>query len=286
MGLLMSLSSSTTPAFAPPENEGRRNADGIIIHDAAGMDGMREAGRLAALALDEMVALVRPGITTDELDAHVMAFAEKHDAIPAPLNYRGFPKAICTSLNHVVCHGIPGERVLKEGDILNIDITLIKNGWHGDTSRMFWVGDVSVMAQKLTRATFEAMHKGISAVRAGGHVGDIGAAIETHAKACGMTAVEEFTGHGLGRIFHDEPAIYNHGAVGTGAKLAPYMFFTVEPMLNAGRADVKVLADGWTAVTRDRSLSAQFEHSVGITPEGTCEIFTLSPGGFHCPPYD
>ncbi len=267
------------------EAGGHRTADGIFIHsDPAAWEGMRRAGRLAAEALDALVPIVRPGITTQTLDDFVAGFARDNGAICAPLNYRGFTRSICVSPNHVVCHGIPGEKIIREGDILNIDVTLIKDGWHGDTSRMFWAGEVSRRAQLLTRTSFEAMHKGIALAKAGRRLSDIGATIEDYARARSMTSVQEFTGHGIGRIFHDEPSVFHCGPAGMGPALEENMFFTIEPMINLGKAGVKVLSDGWTAVTRDRSLSAQFEHTIGITAEG-CEIFTLSPAGLHCPPY-
>ncbi len=258
----------------------------ITIHGPEDFEGMRRAGRLAAETLDFITPHVQPGVTTEELDRLCHGFILDHDAIPAPLNYKGFPKSICTSVNHVVCHGIPSERKrLSKGDAINIDVTVILDGWHGDTSRMFFVGQNSVKARKLVEVTYEAMMKGIAAVRPGATLGDIGAAIQGHAEAQRFSVVRDFCGHGLGRVFHTAPSVLHYGRPGTGVVLREGMFFTIEPMINAGRPDVKILDDGWTAVTRDKSLSAQFEHSVGVTAEG-CEIFTLSPKGWHQPPYE
>jgi methionyl aminopeptidase len=258
---------------------------GIKIHGAEAFAGMRVAGVLAAETLDYITPFVRPGATTGELDLLCHRFIVDHDAIPAPLNYRGFPKSICTSVNHVVCHGIPGERRLVEGDILNIDVTVIVDGWHGDTSRMFFLGDrIPVKAKKLVDATYEAMMRGIAAVRPGAHVGAIGDAIQRFAESHRYSVVRDFCGHGVGQIFHDAPSILHYGRPEDGPVLREGMFFTVEPMINAGRYEVKVLSDGWTAVTKDRSLSAQFEHTIGVTATGY-EIFTISPAGLHRPPY-
>ncbi len=248
-------------------------------------EGMRRAGRLAAEALDMLVEHVMPGVSTDYLDRLVFEFAMDHGAVPAPLNYRGFPRSICTSVNHVVCHGIPDEKkILKEGDIVNIDVTLIVDGWHGDTSRMYPVGEISPKAQRLIDVTYEAMMRGIAAAQPGATTGDIGHAIQTFAEENRCAVVRDFCGHGLGKLFHDAPNILHYGRPGTGVELKPGMFFTVEPMLNLGKPHVKILQDGWTAVTRDRSLSAQFEHTIGITEMGA-EIFTASPKGLHKPPY-
>ncbi|RYB04979.1 type I methionyl aminopeptidase [Lichenibacterium ramalinae] len=262
---------------------GRKNGQ-IKIHDAAAFEGMRRAGRLCAEALDLLVPEVRPGVTTAALDKLVFDFAVAHGAYPAPLDYRGFTKSICTSLNHVVCHGIPDDKPLRSGDILNIDVTLIVDGWHGDSSRMYTVGEVPRRAERLIEVTYEALMIGVAAVKPGATTGDIGALIQDFAEAERCTIVREFCGHGIGRLFHDEPNILHYGRRGEGVVLKPGMFFTVEPMVNLGRPHVKVLGDGWTAVTRDRSLSAQFEHTVGVTETG-CEIFTLSPAGLHHPPY-
>jgi methionyl aminopeptidase len=257
----------------------------IKIHGPEAYEAMRRAGRLAAEALDVLTPYVRPGVTTDRLDELALEFALDHGAIPAPLNYRGFPKAICTSINHVVCHGIPGPRVLKEGEIINVDVTLIVDGWHGDTSRMYAVGEVSRKAERLIEVTYEALMRGVGVVKPGASTGDIGAAIQHFAEGERCSVVRDFCGHGLGQVFHDKPNILHYGESGEGVRLEPGMLFTVEPMINLGKPQVKILADGWTAVTRDRSLSAQFEHSIGVTETG-CEIFTLSPRGWHCPPYE
>jgi len=257
----------------------------IKIHGPDHFEGMRRAGRLAAETLDFIVPAIKPGVSTGELDRLCHDFIVSHGAVPAPLNYRGFPRSICTSVNHVVCHGIPSEdKVLADGDIINIDVTTILDGWHGDTSRMFEVGEVRLKARRLIEVTYEAMMRGIAAVRPGGTTGDIGFAIQSFAEAHRYSVVRDFCGHGLGRVFHDSPSILHFGEPGEGVPLREGMFFTVEPMINAGKFAVKILGDGWTAVTKDRSLSAQFEHSVGVTPEG-CEIFTLSPKGWHKPPY-
>ncbi len=257
----------------------------IKIHGPDHFEGMRRAGRLAAETLDFIVPAIKPGVSTGELDRLCHDFIVSHGAVPAPLNYRGFPRSICTSVNHVVCHGIPSEdKVLVEGDIINIDVTTILDGWHGDTSRMFEVGEVRLKARRLIEVTYEAMMRGIAAVRPGGTTGDIGFAIQSFAEAHRYSVVRDFCGHGLGRVFHDSPSILHFGEPGEGVPLREGMFFTVEPMINAGKFAVKILGDGWTAVTKDRSLSAQFEHSVGVTADG-CEIFTLSPKGWHKPPY-
>lgn len=257
----------------------------IKLHGPEDFEAMRRAGRLAAETLDHITPHIKPGITTDELDRICHQYILDHGAVPAPLNYRGFPKSICTSINHVVCHGIPGERKLKDGDALNIDVTVILDGWHGDTSRMFYVGKVPIKARRLVEVTYECLMLGIEAAKPGATLGDIGHAIETHAHRNRYSVVEVFCGHGLGRVFHDAPNVLHYGDPGTGAVLKPGMFMTIEPMINLGRPDVKMLDDGWTAVTKDRSLSAQFEHSIGITDKGA-EIFTLSPAGFTCPPYN
>lgn len=254
----------------------------IKLHGNEAFAGMRAAGRLASEALDMLTPYVVPGVTTEELDDRVRAFALDHKAIPAPLNYRGFPKSICTSVNHVVCHGIPGPKPLRDGDIVNIDVTLIVDGWHGDTSRMYAVGAISRRAERLIEVTFEALNRGVAAVKPGATTGDIGAAIQAYAEAERCSVVRDFCGHGLGRVFHDRPNILHYGEPGEGEVLKAGMLFTIEPMINLGKASVKVLADGWTAVTRDRELSAQFEHTVGVTSTG-CEIFTLSPLGLDGP---
>ena len=257
----------------------------IKLHDEEAFAAMRKAGQLAAKALDLMVEHTRPGITTEHLDDMALEFALDHGAIPAPLNYRGFEKSICTSLNHVVCHGIPGDRVLREGDILNIDITLIVDGWHGDTSRMYPVGEISRKSERLIEVTYESLMRGIAQVKPGNNTGHIGAAIQAYAEGERCSVVRDFCGHGLGQVFHDRPNILHYGSPGEGPVLKPGMLFTIEPMINIGGHGVKILSDGWTAVTRDRSLSAQFEHSIGVTETGV-EIFTSSPKGFDCPPYE
>ena len=265
-------------------NVALQEARSIKLHSAADFEGMRRAGRLAAETLDHITPHVRPGVRTDELDRMCERFIRDHGAIPAPLNYRGFPKSICTSVNHVVCHGIPGDKKLQDGDIVNIDVTTILDGWHGDTSRMYCVGRPAVKAQRLIDITFEAMWRGINIVRSGVTVGDIGHAIQTFVEEQRFSVVRDFCGHGLGRVFHDAPNIPHFGRPGDGPVLNEGMFFTIEPMINAGRWEVKILADGWTAVTKDRSLSAQFEHSIGVTADGF-EVFTLSPAGLDRPPY-
>lgn len=261
------------------------NKAGIMIHDAAGFAGMRKAGTLAAQTLDMITPHVQPGVTTEALNTLCHDYIVQHGAIPAPLNYKGFPKSICTSINHVVCHGIPGDKVLEEGDIINIDVTVIVDGWHGDTSRTFLVGDkVSVKAKKLVDVTYDAMMAGIEAVKPGATLGDIGHAIQQVAEGNRFSVVQDFCGHGLGQIFHMPPSVLHYGTPGAGLVLEPGMFFTIEPMINAGKYHTKMLNDGWTAVTRDRSLSAQFEHSLAVTDTGF-EIFTLSPKGWTRPPY-
>jgi len=258
----------------------------ITIHSAADFEAMRRAGHLAAETLDYITPFVTVGATTEQLDRLCHEFIVDHGAIPAPLNYRGFPKSICTSVNHVVCHGIPNEKKrLIDSDILNIDVTVILEGWHGDTSRMFYLGKPKLRAKRLVDTTFEAMWRGIEMVRPGATLGDVGHAIQSHAEAQGFSVVRDFCGHGLGRVFHEAPSVLHFGDPGDGVVLREGMFFTIEPMINAGRYQVKVLEDGWTAVTRDRSLSAQFEHSIGVTADGY-EVFTLSPKGWHSPPYE
>ena len=256
----------------------------IKLHDEVAFAGMRRAGRLCAEILDALVPHVRPGITTQALDDLVLAHMRREGALPATLGYRGYTRSSCISVNHVVCHGIPSDKPLKDGDIVNIDVTPILDGWHGDSSRMYLVGDVPLKARKLVDVTHEAMMRGIAAARPGNCMGDVAHAIQSYAESFRYGVVRDFCGHGLGRLFHDSPEVVHAGKPGTGPELRPGMFFTIEPMINTGRADTKVLDDGWTAVTRDRSLSAQFEHTVGIT-EGGCEIFTLSPRGWHKPPY-
>ena len=256
----------------------------IKIHDPQDFEGMRKAGNLAARTLDMITPLVVPGVTTDELDKICADFVADHGAISAPLNYNGFPKSICTSINHVVCHGIPGPKKLKKGDIINIDVTVIVDGWYGDTSRMFYVGPPNVKAKRLVDITYECLMRGIEQVKPGNTMGDIGYAIQEYAHSQRCSVVEVFCGHGLGRIFHDSPNVLHYGRKGEGAVIKEGMFFTIEPMINLGTKEVKVLSDDWTAGTRDKSLSAQFEHSMGVTADGV-EIFTLSPEGHTKPPY-
>ncbi len=269
--------------WASPEDL-RDPAPHIQLHGAEEFAAMRRAGRLAAEVLDFITPHVVPGVTTGRIDALCHDFIRERDAIPAPLNYRGFPKSVCTSVNHVVCHGIPGDKVLRDEDIVNIDITVILDGWHGDTSRMFPVGEPGVKARRLCDVTYRSMMRGIEAVRPGATLGDIGHAIQSFVEAERFSVVRDFCGHGLGRIFHCAPSVLHYGRPGQGLALKEGMFFTIEPMVNAGRYETKILSDGWTAVTKDRSLSAQFEHSIGVTADG-CEIFTLSPAGLHKPPY-
>lgn len=263
----------------------RISRDGTIkLHGEEAFAGMRAAGRLAAEILDALVPHVVPGVETQELDDIVRSMTIAGGGVPATLGYRGYTHSCCISVNHVICHGIPSEKRLKDGDIVNIDVTPQLDGWHGDTSRMFLVGDVAIKARKLVDITYECMMAGIAVAKPGNTVGDIGHAIQTIAEGARYSVVREFCGHGLGRLFHDAPEIVHAGRPGTGPELRPGMIFTIEPMINIGKAAGKILDDGWTAVTRDRSLSAQFEHSIGITENG-CEIFTTSPKGLHSPPY-
>jgi len=257
----------------------------VIRHGEDGFAGMRKAGSLAASVLDMITPHVVAGVTTAALDKLCYDFILQHGAVPAPLNYKGFPKSTCISLNHVVCHGIPGDKALRDGDILNIDVTVILDSWYGDTSRMFYVGAPSVKATRLIEITYECLMRGIAAARPGNRLGDIGHAIQSFAESQRFSVVRDFTGHGLGQTFHCAPTILHYGQAGEGMRLEPGMIFTIEPMINAGRYETKILADGWTAVTRDKSLSAQFEHSIGVT-EGDPEIFTLSPAGLTMPPYN
>ncbi|MGQ9369592.1 type I methionyl aminopeptidase [Azospirillum sp. ST 5-10] len=257
----------------------------IRLHGPEDFEGMRRAGRLAAMTLDFIAPYVQPGVSTGELDRLCEQFMRDHGAVPATLGYRGYPKASCISVNHVVCHGIPGDKRLRDGDVLNIDVTPILDGWYGDSSRMYLCGDsVSVKAKKLVDVTYEALMIGIAQVRPGATLGDVGHAIQTFAESHRFSVVRDFCGHGLGQVFHEPPSVLHFGRPGTGVVLREGMFFTIEPMVNAGRHDVKILGDGWTAVTKDKSLSAQFEHSIGVTADG-CEIFTLSPAGHTRPPY-
>jgi len=260
----------------------RRTAE-IKLHDpAAAFAGMAVAGKVAAACLDMLVGETRENVTTQRLDDLARQFVYDHGALPACVFYRGYRHTICTSTNHVVCHGIPAERTLKDGDILNIDVTVIVDGWHGDTSRMYGVGAVPRKAERLMDVTYEAMMRGIAAIKPGATLGDLGHAIQTYAEAERCSVVREFCGHGLGRVFHDAPNILHYGRPGQGEELRPGMMFTVEPMLNLGSPGVKILSDGWTAVTKDKSLSAQYEHSVGVTEDGV-QIFTKSPAGLDQP---
>ena len=233
------------------------------------------AGSIAAGALDEVNKIIKPGVSTEQIDKLCYEYINDHGAYSAPLFYRGFPKSCCTSANHVVCHGIPSEKILKEGDIVNVDVTAFKNGWHGDTSRTFKVGNVSIKAEKLIKATYESMMKAIAVVKDGIHLGDIGSTIQTHVEKEGFSVVQDFCGHGIGQTFHKEPNVLHYGEGGTGEKIKTGMIFTIEPMINYGNYETKTLNDGWTAVTKDKSLSAQFEHTIGVTKDG-CEIFTKS----------
>ncbi len=253
-------------------------------HGKDGFAAMHKAGLLAAEVLDMVTPHVVAGVTTDALDKLCHDYILANRATPAPLNYRGFPKSTCISLNHVVCHGIPCDKALRDGDILNIDVTVILDGWYGDTSRMYFVGKPTVKAKRLTEVTYDCLMRGISVARAGNTLGDIGYAIQSYAEDCRFSVVRDFTGHGLGQTFHCAPTILHYGMPGDGIQLEPGMIFTIEPMINAGRYETKILSDGWTAVTRDKSLSAQFEHSIGVT-DGDPEIFTMSPAGFTEPPY-
>jgi methionyl aminopeptidase len=263
------------------ETRGRITRDGIRIYEDADFAGMAAAGRVAAEILDMIGPLVAPGVTTEALDDFITEEVARRDVISATIGYKGYKHASCISVNHVVCHGIPGPKMLKDGDILNIDVTVIVDGWFGDTSRMYVAGDLPRKSERLIQVTHDALMKGIEAVRPGNTFGDIGHAIQTYVEAQRMSVVRDFCGHGLGQVFHAPPNVLHYGRPGTAAVLEEGMFFTIEPMVNLGRPETKVLADDWTAVTRDKSLSAQFEHSVGVTATG-CEIFTLSPAGlFH-----
>lgn len=262
----------------------------VTIHSNTDFIKMRQAGKLAAEVLDYITDYVKVGVTTDYLNELCHNFIIEHNAIPAPLNYRGsgsipFPKSICTSLNHVICHGIPNDTVLKNGDIMNIDVTVILDGYYGDTSRMYWVGEPNVKAKRLTQITYDAMMLGIEQVKPGATLGDIGDAIQTYAEKHNYSVVRDYCGHGIGKVFHTAPSVLHYGKKGEGMVLEEGMFFTIEPMINAGTYDTKLSAhDGWTVTTRDRQLSAQFEHTIAVTKDGF-EIFTLSPKGYKYPPY-
>ena len=265
-------------------NRGRLTKDGIRIYEASDFAGMQTAGLLAAQILDEIAEFVVPGVTTGRLDEIITNKVETAGARSATIGYKGYQHASCISVNHVVCHGIPGGKVMKDGDVLNIDVTVIVEGWYGDTSRMYVAGKLSRKNERLIKVTHDALMKGIDAVKPGNTFGDIGVAIQQYVEANRMSVVRDFCGHGLGRVFHSPPNVLHYGRPGTGAVLEEGMFFTIEPMVNLGRPETKVLADDWTAVTRDKSLSAQFEHSVGVTADGA-EIFTLSPAGKFHPTY-
>lgn len=256
----------------------------IRLYDEEGFEGMRAAGRLVAESLDMIGDYVKPGVTTGELDDRIREFTLDHGAVPACLGYKGYEKTICTSINHVVCHGIPGDKVLKDGDIVNIDHTVIVDGWHGDSSRMYAVGEINTRARRLIEVTYDSLEVGLAQIKPGNTFGDIGYAIQRLVEDQRMSVVRDFCGHGIGRLFHDSPNVLHYGRRGEGAVLKPGMFFTVEPMVNLGKPQVKVLSDGWTAVTRDKSLSAQCEHSVGVTEDGV-EIFTASPAGLFRPTF-
>jgi len=246
--------------------------------------GTRKAGAIASGALDEVTKIVKPGVTTEEIDKLCYEFINDHKAYSAPLFYRGYPKSCCTSTNHVVCHGIPKGKVLSEGDIVNVDVTALKDGWHGDTSRMYFIGDVSTKANQLVKTTYEALIKSIKILKNDIHLGDIGSVIQKYVEKKGFSVVRDFCGHGISTTFHEPPNILHYGNKNTGKEITPGMTFTIEPMINAGKYDVKMLNDGWTAVTKDKSLSAQFEHTIGITENGY-EIFTESAKGYSKPPY-
>src|SRR5215217_5182914 len=266
-------------AFAPLRKTGQ-----IKLYGPEAFAGMRKAGQLVAECLDRLADEVKPGVPTEAIDKFVFDFAMEHGARPATLMYRGYNKSTCTSINHVVCHGIPNDKPLRDGDVVNIDVTYILDGWHGDSSRMYPVGEIKRAAERLLEVTYECLMLGIAAVKPGVRTGAIGEAIQTYAEAERCSVVRDFCGHGVGRLFHDAPNILHYGRANEGPEMREGMIFTIEPMINLGRPHVKVLADGWTAVTRDRSLSAQYEHAVGVTATGV-EIFTLSPKGLDKPPY-
>ncbi|MCE9521056.1 MAG: type I methionyl aminopeptidase [Alphaproteobacteria bacterium] len=269
---------TATPATA------RRSSGQVKLHGAEAFEGMRKAGRIAAACLDMLTEKVAPGVTTAELDNLVYDFVLAAGAIPATIFYRGYRHSSCTSINDVICHGIPADRQLKDGDIVNIDVTAIVDGWHGDTSRMYLAGEPPLRARKLVDVTYEAMMRGIAAIKPGATTGDLGHAIQAFAEGHSYSVVRDFCGHGVGRVFHDAPNVLHYGQAGKGLAFKEGMIFTVEPMINAGKPQVKLKPDGWTAVSKDRSLSAQFEHTVGVTATGV-EIFTQSPTGLHKPPY-
>ena len=255
----------------------------IRLYGPEAFEGMRTVCNLTARCLDALNDIVKPGVTTYEIDRFVFEFGMDHGAFPATLNYRGYTKSTCTSINHVVCHGIPNDKPLREGDIVNIDVTYLLDGWHGDSSRMYAVGEIKRAAERLLEVTYESLLRGIAAVKPGAKTGAIGAAIQTYAEGERCSVVRDFCGHGVGQLFHDAPNILHYGKPNEGVEIKEGMIFTIEPMINLGKPHVKVLADGWTAVTRDRSLTAQYEHTVGVTKDG-CEIFTLSPANVFGPP--
>jgi len=271
-------------SYVPAGTTTTRSPGTIKLHGPEGFAGMRKAGRVAADCLDMVAREVVPGMTTASLDRLIYDFVIASGAIPATIFYRGYRHSSCTSLNEVVCHGIPNDKPLRDGDIMNVDVTAIVDGWHGDTSRMYLVGDPALRARRLVDVTYEAMMRGIAAVKPGATTGDIGHAIQAYAEAHSYSVVRDFCGHGVGRVFHDAPNILHYGRANSGVVLREGMIFTVEPMINAGKTGVKLKSDGWTAVTKDRSLSAQFEHTVGVTGTGV-EIFTTSPSGLNKPPY-
>jgi len=273
-----------TQYVTPTDADAYVRTGAIKLHGPEAFEGMRRAGQVTAKVLDALTALVVPGVTMAALDDFAREAILAAGATPANIGYRGFAHASCISINQVVCHGIPSDRTIKDGDILNIDLTSVVDGWHGDTSRMFLAGNVPLKARRLVDVTYECMMLGIEQARPGNHLGDIGHAIQRHAEKHRYGVVRDFVGHGVGRVYHDAPDVLHYGRPGTGPELKPGMIFTIEPMINIGRPDIKMLDDDWTAVTRDRSLSAQFEHSIGITETG-CEIFTTSPKGLHHPPY-
>lgn len=259
-----------------------KNTGAIRLYSSGDFAAMSKACQVTARCLDELTEIVKPGVTTNAIDRFVFEFGEKNGALPATLNYRGYTKSVCTSINHVVCHGIPDDKPLREGDIVNIDVTYVVDGWHGDSSRMYPVGQIKRAAERLMEVTYECLMRGIAAVRPGARTGAIGAAIQSYAEAERCSVVTDFCGHGVGKLFHDTPNILHYGKADQGPELREGMIFTIEPMINLGKPDTKLLKDGWTAVTRDRSLTAQYEHAVGVTANG-CEIFTLSPAGLHRP---
>jgi methionyl aminopeptidase len=259
-----------------------KNTGAIRLYGPDAFEGMRKACNVTARCLDALAPIVKPGVTTNEIDRFVFEFGMDNHALPATLNYRGFRHSVCTSINHVVCHGIPDDKPLREGDIVNIDVTYVVDGWHGDSSRMYPVGEIKRAAERLLEVTHECLMRGIAAVRPGARTGAIGAAIQAYAEAQRCSVVRDFCGHGVGQLFHDVPNILHYGEVNEGPEIREGMIFTIEPMINLGKPHVKVLADGWTAVTRDRSLTAQYEHAIGVTATG-CEIFTLSPAGLDRP---